>query len=89
MSRKSLKVPNKFLIFKRIQLHGFWVTEWMKETDPDMVRNAYAQLAQWVTENKLTQPVDSSYSLAEIHPALTRAMEDKRNGKVLIRCSPD
>lgn len=88
MSRNSLKVPNKFLIFKRIELHGFWVTEWMKETDSDIVSETYNQLAQWVTEGKLTQPVDSSYPLAEIHPALTRAMEDKRNGKVLLSCSP-
>lgn len=84
MSRKSLKVPNKFLIFKRIQLHGFWVTEWMKETERHVVEETYARLAQWIIEGKLTQPVDSSFPITEIHQAVTRANQGKRNGKVLI-----
>ena len=87
MSRRSLKVPNKFLIFKRIQLHGFWVTEWIKETDAQLVGETYQQLAQWISEGKLTQPIDSTYPLAEITTALNRAMEDQRDGKVLLRCS--
>ena len=89
MGRRSLKVPNKFLIFKRIQLHGFWVTEWIKETDAQLVGETYQQLAQWISEGKLAQPIDSTYALAEITTALKRAMEDQRDGKVLLRCSPE
>ena len=89
MGRRSLKVPNKFLIFKRIQLHGFWVTEWIKETDAQLVGDTYQQLAQWISEGKLAQPIDSTYALAEITTALSRAMEDQRDGKVLLRCSSD
>ena len=87
MSRRSLKVPNKFLIFKRIQLHGFWVTEWIKETDAQLVGETYQQLARWISEGKLTQPIDSTYPLAEITTALNRAMENQRDGKVLLECS--
>jgi trans-2-enoyl-CoA reductase len=89
MGRRSLKVPNKFLIFKRIQLHGFWVTEWIKEADAQLVGDTYQQLAQWISEGKLAQPIDSTYALAEITTALKRAMEDQRDGKVLLRCSPE
>lgn len=84
MSRRSLKVPNKFLIFKRIQLHGFWVTEWLKEQNAADVEAAYAQLAQWVIEGNLGQPIDSTFPLNDIQSAIRRAMEDKRDGKVLI-----
>jgi trans-2-enoyl-CoA reductase len=87
MSRRSLKVPNKFLIFKRIQLHGFWVTEWIKENDSALVADTYQQLARWMTQGKLAQPIDSVYPLAEISTALDRAMENQRNGKVLLNCS--
>jgi len=87
MSKRSLKVPNKFLIFKRIQLHGFWVTEWMKENDIEVVKQSYDQLAQWTIDGSLTQPIDSTYPLTEIHAALIRSQQDKRNGKVLISCS--
>lgn len=84
MSRRSLKVPNKFLIFKRIQLHGFWVTEWLKEQDTFQVESIYSQLAKWMLEGKLSQPIDSVYPLTDVQSALTRAIEDQRDGKVLI-----
>ncbi len=89
MSRRSLKVPNQFLIFKRIQLQGFWVTEWIKETDAALVADTYQQLAHWIIEGRLCQPVDSTYPLAEVKTALERAMQDQRDGKVLLQCSPD
>jgi len=84
MSKLSLKVPNKFLIFKRIQLHGFWVTEWIKENDDLLVQSTYQKLAQWMIDKKLTQPIDSTHTLDEIHTAIARASQDKREGKVLI-----
>ncbi len=89
MSRRSLKIPNKFLIFKRIQLHGFWVTQWMKEADPKTVKKAYDQLAQWTIDGSLKQPIDSTYPLTDIHSAVTRAMEAKRNGKVRLPLPQD
>ena len=89
MSRRSLKVPNQFLIFKRIQLQGFWVTEWIKETDAALVADTYQQLAQWIIEGKLSQPVDFDFPLAEVKTALERAMQDQREGKVLLQCTPD
>jgi len=87
MSMRSLKVPNKFLIFKRIELHGYWLSEWIKEQEPESVEKIYQQLAQWMIEGKLTQAIDGQHSLTEIHNALTRAQESERNGKVLLQLS--
>jgi NADPH:quinone reductase-like Zn-dependent oxidoreductase len=84
MSRRSLKVPNSFLIFKQIQLRGFWVTKWLKEQAEADVKEAYEQLAKWMIDGKLTQPIDATFPLQEVTQAITRAMEDKRDGKVLI-----
>lgn len=84
MSMRSLKVPNKFLIFKRIQLHGFWCTEWMKGKSSDEIAHVYQKLAQWVITGNLDQAIDSRFSLTEINTAITRAQEGKRNGKVLL-----
>ena len=84
MSRRSLKVPNKFLIFKQIQLRGFWVTKWLKEQKESDIKEVYTQLATWMIEGKLSQPIDSSFPLPDVKKALARAMEDKRDGKVLI-----
>ncbi|BDS07476.1 quinone oxidoreductase [Oceaniferula spumae] len=84
MSMRSLKVPNKFLIFKRIELHGYWSTEWIKEQEAEKISTVYKQLAEWVIDGKLTQLVDSRFPLQDIRTALGRAQEGKRHGKVLL-----
>lgn len=84
MSQRSLKVPNKFLIFKRIRLHGFWMTKWLKENDPALAASAYQQLAQWMISGDLAQPIETAFPLAGVHAAVTRAQESKRNGKILL-----
>ncbi len=85
MSKKSIKVPNGFLIFKRIELLGLWVTEWLKESSREEVEAAYARLADWMAEGKLVQAVDREYSLDQIREAVTRAQEEARDGKILLR----
>ena len=84
MGGRSLKVPNKFLIFKRIEIQGFWVTEWIKEQPAELVDSAYQMLARWMTEGILAQPIDSTYPLDQINAAIERAMTSQRNGKVLL-----
>lgn len=85
MSMRSLKVPNKFLIFKRIVIQGLWVTKWIEAASRDEIKAAYARLAEWVAEGKLTQPVDTIYTPEEIKAAITHAKQGKRNGKVLLQ----
>ena len=89
MGGRSLKVPNKFLIFKRIEIQGFWVTEWIKEQPAELVDSAYQMLARWMTEGLLAQPIDSTFHLHEINHAIERAMTHQRNGKVLLSISED
>ena len=88
MSRKSLKVPNSFLIFKRIRLSGLWVTEWFKEAGREAVGGVFARLAELMAEGKLVLPVERVYAPDEIAAALGRAQRSGRSGKILIQFSP-
>ncbi|MFC5050812.1 MDR family NADPH-dependent oxidoreductase [Rubritalea spongiae] len=84
MSMRSLKVPNKFLIFKGISLRGLWVTKWIANSPPEEVAKVYQKLAQLVVDGKLTQAIDTLYKPENIHQALTHAQQGERNGKVLL-----
>ena len=84
MSMRSLKVPNKFLIFKRIQLHGLWVTKWIEANDQATVTATYQRLAGWVADGKLHQAIDTIYKPEAIVQAITHASQSKRSGKVLL-----
>lgn len=84
MSRRSLKVPNSFLIFKRIELHGLWVTKWLKEDSRENVHGVYRELTGLVMSGQLVQPVDAVFPLDRFADAVQRASESGRNGKVLF-----
>ncbi|MEZ5326543.1 MAG: 2-enoyl thioester reductase domain-containing protein [Verrucomicrobiales bacterium] len=84
MSRQSLKVPNKFLIFKRLNLHGLWVTKWMDVLPLAEREELFAQLAGYMVDGKLNLPVEKAYSISEIGTALEHAQRSSRDGKILL-----
>ena len=84
MSMRSLKVPNKFLIFKGISLRGLWITKWIAAAERAEIEEVYGQLAEWVVDGKLTQSVEKAYKPNELVEALERSQQGERGGKVLI-----
>ena len=85
MSKQSLKVPNRFLIFKGLELKGLWITAWLQQQTPKDIEQLYERLAGWLATGALHQAIDSSYPLAQLTAAVTRAREAYRNGKVMLR----
>lgn len=85
MSRKSIKVPNGFLIFKGIQLKGLWVTQWLKTAPREEIEEAYALLSGWMAEGVLSQAVDSEYCIDQVREAAARARQEFRNGKIILK----
>lgn len=84
MSKQGVKVPNKFLIFKGIELHGFWLTRWLREAPAEEIAAAYHRLASWMAEGKLKMAVEAVYPLARAREAIARARREKRDGKILL-----
>lgn len=84
MSKKSIKVPNGFLIFKGISLQGLWVTQWLRNAPAEEISAAYDKLAYLMAEGKLAQAVEKIYPLAEVKDAVARAQEEFRGGKIVI-----
>lgn len=84
MSRKSIKVPNGFLIFKGIKLEGLWVTQWLKKAPAPEIEAAYDKLARLIADGRLKQAVDTVYPLSDVRRAVEKAQEEFRNGKVVL-----
>lgn len=84
MSKKSIKVPNGFLIFKGIRLEGLWVTQWLKNSSVQEIEAAYDKLARLMAAGSLVQAVDAVYPLNEVKQAVARAQEEYRSGKVVL-----
>ena len=84
MSRRSLKVPNSFLIFKQLRLEGFWVTKWIEAQSRESLTAEYNTLANWVAEGVLHSSIDTCYPLRDFRTALDHAAQEKRSGKILF-----
>ncbi|NOX98886.1 MAG: zinc-binding dehydrogenase [Verrucomicrobia bacterium] len=85
MSRRSLKVPNKFLIFKRLTLTGFWVTRWLESASGEEIHSMLDQLAELMIKTRLHMPVAEVFPIDDIHSAIRAAQGDRRQGKILLK----
>lgn len=84
MGRKPITLPNGLLIFRDLQIRGLWVTRWVEQAPQEEVRAVYQQLALWVSNGKLRQPVDATFTLPDWQTALARLDQPGRSGKVLF-----
>lgn len=84
MSMRNVQVTASQLIFKNLQLRGFWLSEWMQRTDEAIIHKDYEKLAELAVNGLLVQAVDSSFSLSDFQVAFIRARAEFRNGRVLF-----
>lgn len=85
MSRRSIKVPNSWLIFRNISLHGLWCTRWLQQASPEEIAADYAYLASAVARGSLHQSITAVYGIDNINEACRHARREGRNGKVILR----
>ena len=85
MSRRSLAVPNKFLIFKNLEIRGYWLSRDLEKTSPAGIKSMMVTLAELMRDGLLKMPVDSVYPIKNWREAIARAQTEGRNGKVLLQ----
>ena len=84
MSRRSLKVPNKFLIFKDLSLRGLWVSRWIEAASHVEIRDVLRPLAAMMIDGTLNFAIDEVVPMKDFRRALERAQAGGRSGKVIL-----
>jgi len=70
--------------FRGVSLCGFNLGRGLAKRSPDAVRALYADLAAKLRDGVLKAPIDAIYPIDDIKPALVRAQQGGRAGKVLV-----
>lgn len=84
MSRRSLKVPNKFLIFKDLTLRGLWVSQWYEQASHAEIQEVLRPLVGMMLDGSLTLPVDEVVPLSNWTTAIEQAQTSARKGKIIL-----
>ncbi len=89
MGRRPLKVPNRFLIFKNLQLRGFWLTEWQKHAPREQIDAMLHSLATMMVDGALHMPIEKIFPPQECSEAIVAATSENRSGKILFEFNPE
>jgi NADPH:quinone reductase-like Zn-dependent oxidoreductase len=84
MSGAPVVVAPADIIFRDLQVRGFWQKHWMDTTPRDEIAAAYAPLAALVADGTLRAPVAATYPLGQYQDALVHATRNEGAGKVLF-----
>jgi len=84
MSGSAVSVAPAELIFRDLQVRGFWQKHWLDATPRAEVAAAYARLAALVADGSLNAPVEATYPLERYQEAMSHATRPGRAGKVLF-----
>jgi len=87
MGRQPLKVPNGLLIFKGLELSGFWLSRWLASLPEEEMPKLYGHLAMLAAAGVIHQPVAAIYPLSSVTEALRHAASAGRGGKILLQLS--
>ena len=75
---------------RRNRLHprgGYWLTPRLEKTPRDEVTKMVETLACLMRDGRLTLPVDRVFDLQDWRAAISKAQEEGRSGKVLLKLS--
>jgi NADPH:quinone reductase-like Zn-dependent oxidoreductase len=77
-------IPLPDLLFRGIQLRGFFILNWLRDTPREKVERIYGELAALAEQGILHASVEATYPLAEYRDALAHAARPGRSGKILF-----
>jgi NADPH:quinone reductase-like Zn-dependent oxidoreductase len=85
LSGRPSELPAHDLVFRGVQVRGFWLARWF--ADPDhrtAARELFPQLLEWAGHGRLQMTVQSVHDLDQVAQAMEEAARPQRSGKVLL-----
>lgn len=84
LSLKESPIHNGMMIFKNLKVEGFWLTTWLRYTDPAIVQEVAKNVITAFSKQELKVFVEKKYPLEEIGAAVEHADSPGRKGKIIV-----
>ncbi len=83
MSRKSIQVPTGSLIFKDINLKGFWLTDWVNKHSTSERQEMINQVVGLIKQKKLRLWLER-HAFSDFNHVLEEAQKPYRDRKIVL-----
>ncbi len=85
MSGEPCAIDAEHLVFRGLQLRGFWLATWFADAENrSKARTLYPELVAMLQSGALAMEVEATYPLEQAAVALAHAARGGRSGKVLL-----
>lgn len=84
LSGEPGRFDNGEMIFRRLNICGFWLRHWFLATPPEERERVVAPLLAQIGNATIRLPVEASYDLADVTRAVRHAQQPGKSGKVLL-----
>ncbi|SLN35780.1 Quinone oxidoreductase 1 [Pseudoruegeria aquimaris] len=84
MSNMPAMLSPQAVIFRDVQVRGFWLARWFTQASPARKQEVFGALIGLIAQGKLSAAVDAVYPLSALSDAVAHAARDGRGGKVLL-----
>jgi NADPH:quinone reductase-like Zn-dependent oxidoreductase len=72
-------------LFNNLNLHGFWIGNWIRNAPGTEIQELYQKLADLVADGSLSATVEHVYPLDQFKLAIDRSLKSNRSGKILFK----
>jgi NADPH:quinone reductase-like Zn-dependent oxidoreductase len=76
------------LIYRGLNLHGFWLINWIRNASRTEIKEIYQKLGDLVADGSLSAAVEHVYPLNQFREAFKQSLKSNRSGKILFQFAP-
>jgi NADPH:quinone reductase-like Zn-dependent oxidoreductase len=78
-------ISPKDLIYRGLNLHGFWLINWIRNAPRTEIEEIYQKLGDLVADGSLSATVEQVYPLDQFKEAFKQSLKSNRSGKILFK----
>ncbi|MEU8932501.1 zinc-dependent alcohol dehydrogenase family protein [Streptomyces sp. NPDC048409] len=84
LTRTPVAIPAALLVYRELQVRGFWIVNWLRESPRADIEAVYASLDALAAKGRLTASVQDTFALHDYRAAFDAARRPQRSGKVVF-----
>lgn len=84
MSGSSIPMNSGLMIFRTLNVKGFWVADWLRSAKPEVRQQVVETISSMLASGQLVAPIAAEFPLEQVKDAIAFSNTPGRSGKVVL-----